>query len=140
MISECVMSLIILMLVNGWYTRYKNYNIDEGLENYAPFFILCVFVHILFATLSYVDQDAYHKYHDFHGWVGYLVICGKLSLIAAFFYFYSYANDKINKESRPFYDQIVIIGLIFLLSDPFAIMSSFFLEEYNRQFYNRFCG
>jgi hypothetical protein len=55
MLSECVMTLVVLMLVNGWYTRFKTYDLDDGLEVYAPLFLLVIMVHILFGALSYID-------------------------------------------------------------------------------------
>lgn len=95
MLSECVMTLVVLMLANGWYTRFKSYDFDDGLEIYAPLFLLVIMVHILFGALSYVDQDAYHKYHDYSGWVGYCIVTAKFALIAVFFYFYSYSASRI---------------------------------------------
>jgi len=95
MLSECVMTLVVLMLVNGWYTRFKKYDFDDGLEVYAPLFLIVIMIHVLFGALSYVDQDAHHKYHDYSGWVGFLLIGAKLGLIGAWYYFYSYTRDKI---------------------------------------------
>lgn len=88
MISECFMTLVILMLANGWMTKFQNYDMDDGLEIYAPLFFLSLMLHVLFGALSYVDQDSYHKYHDFHGWVGYCIITLKFALVAIFFYLY----------------------------------------------------
>ena len=137
MVSECVMTLLVLMLANGWYTRFKNYDFEDGLETYAPLFLLVIMVHILFGALTYIDQDAYHKYHDYSGWVGYCLVGAKLTLVAVFFYFYSHTAPLIKKDSKHFYNQIIKIGLLYLLSDPLILLSSFFLEEYNRQFYFR---
>ena len=65
MLSECTMTLLLLMLANGWMTRYLKFDFDDSLEVYAPLFMLVVMVHVMFGALTYVDQDAYHKYHDF---------------------------------------------------------------------------
>jgi hypothetical protein len=100
MLSECVMTLLILMLANGWYSRYKNYDLDDGLEIYAPLFMLVLMIHIVFGALSFIDQDAHHKYHDFHGWVGYCLIIAKFILVGVMFYFYSHSADKIQRESQ----------------------------------------
>lgn len=54
------------------------------------------------------------------------------------FYFYSYSHDKIRKEASKFYQNVVALGMVYLLSDPFVILSCFFLQEYNRQYYYRF--
>lgn len=138
MCSECVMTLLVLMLANGWFTRYQKFDYDEGLEIYGPLFVLILMVHIVIGAFTFIDQDAYHKYHDFHGWVGTLIISAKIILVFCFLYFYQYSKDKISKAAKPFYQQFVMVGLMFLLSDPMIILSCFFLKEYNRQFYYRF--
>ena len=137
MLSECVMTLLVLMLANGWYSRFNRYDIDDGLEIYAPLFMLIVMIHIMFGALGYIDQDAHHKYHDYHGWVGYCLIVAKFIIVGAMFYFYSYSHDKIRKEAEKFYQNVVALGMVYLLSDPFVILSCFFLQEYNRQYYYR---
>jgi len=65
-LSECVMTLLVMMLANGWMTRFQKYDGDNDLYIALGFFSL--FLHVLMGTLTYVDQDAHHKYHDFHGW------------------------------------------------------------------------
>ena len=41
----------------------------------------------------------------------------------------------MKRRSQDFYTKIVIIGLIYLASDPALIISSYLLAEWNRQFY-----
>lgn len=133
MVSECVMSLLVLMLANGWYSRFKQYSFDEGFENYSILFMLCLFIHIVFGVFTMIDQDDHHKYHDFHGWQGYCMICAKLVLLAIYAFFYSQNVDLISqKENKRFYQLFIPIGAIYLLSDPFVILSSYILAEYNR--------
>lgn len=55
MLSECIMTLLVLMLANGWYSRFNKYDLDDGLEIYAPLFMLIILVHIMFGALSYID-------------------------------------------------------------------------------------
>ena len=55
MLSECVMTLLVLMLANGWYSRFNKYDVDSGLDIYAPLFMLIIMVHIVFGALSYID-------------------------------------------------------------------------------------
>jgi len=103
MIGECVMTLLVLMLANGWYTRFKTFDYDEGLEIYGPLWILVLMVHMIFGAFSYIDRDAYHKYHDFHGWVGHCLIVSKLILFAVYFYFYDFTNSKLTRDAKVFY-------------------------------------
>jgi hypothetical protein len=94
MSSECVMTLLILMLANGWFTRYEKFDWeDASSEVYAPLFIFNLFFHIFIGCFTFIEKDEYHKYHDFHGWVGGLIIICKLLLLIAFLIFFSW-NDS----------------------------------------------
>lgn len=68
MFSECTMTCLVLMMANGWFTRYKKFDYDDGMDLYAPMFIIVIMVHVMFGAFTYIDRDAYHKYHDFAGW------------------------------------------------------------------------
>jgi len=138
MVGECIMTLLVLMMANGWYTRYMKFDYDDGMEVYGPLWILVLMIHIVFGAFTYVDNDAYHKYHDYHGWIGHGIICAKLLLVVVFIYFYSYCHSEIkNKQSLSFYRQFVPVGVMYLLSDPVIILSCYCLQEYNRQSYYR---
>mmetsp|Transcript_17692 Transcript_17692/g.29915 ORF Transcript_17692/g.29915 Transcript_17692/m.29915 type:complete len:113 (+) Transcript_17692:823-1161(+) len=100
MLSECTMTLLLLMLANGWMTQYIKFDFDDSLEVYAPLFMLVLMVHVMFGALTFLDQDAYHKYHDFHGWVGICYIVIKLILVGIFGYFYTNAMEKMGKDEK----------------------------------------
>ena len=55
MFSECMMTMLIFMMVNGWMTRFTRIDIDEGLEFYVPILILVIFVHVFLAAFSYLE-------------------------------------------------------------------------------------
>jgi len=88
MLSECIMTFLILMLGNGWMTRFMGLDLEDDCEIYLPLALLVVLIHIALGALTFLDADAYHKYHDFHGWQGYTLICFKLLIVAVYFYFY----------------------------------------------------
>jgi len=97
MISECIMTTLVLMLANGWMTRFINYDFDNGMESYAPLVLLVIMVHILFGAISFVDRDAYHKFHDFQGFLGFGLIIVKFILVGFYFYFYSCCKSLVKK-------------------------------------------
>jgi hypothetical protein len=55
MLSECTMTLLLLMMANGWMTRFNKYDIDDGLDIWAPLFMIVLLVHIIFGALIYID-------------------------------------------------------------------------------------
>ena len=56
------------MMANGWMSSFVKTNEDDYIDMYLPLMMIILFVHIIFGVLTMVDQDAHHKYHDFHGW------------------------------------------------------------------------
>jgi len=95
MINECTMILLLMMIANGWMTKWTKYEFDDGIEVYAPLFLLVLMVHICFAALSFIDRDAYHKYHDFQGWAGFGLLLAKFILVGIYFYFYSNTKSQL---------------------------------------------
>ena len=57
--------------------------------------------------------------------------------MGVFFYFYAASKPLIPRNNMVFFHQIMVVGMIYLLSDPFTIVSSFLLDEWNRQYYYR---
>jgi hypothetical protein len=135
--SEVIMTLVVLMLTNGWMTLDLNQEeITDDL--YIPIGVIVLVVHFCLGSLVYVDRDAHHKYHDYNGWQGYVLIAVKIILACVQVYFYLTTRKIVTKNQLKYLDMIFKIGLVYLLSDPMVIMSSFFLEEINRQYYYRF--
>jgi hypothetical protein len=135
MVNECLMILVIMMISKGWMTIWIAYDLDDCFDTYAPVFLLVLMVHICFAAISFVDRDAYHKYHDFTGWAGFGLIVSKFVLSGVYFYFYGDTKPKIPKASHVFYEQIVQIGLMYMLSDPILLLGTYILSEWNMAFY-----
>lgn len=104
MLSECMMILLLFMMANGWMTVWTKYDTNDGMELYLPFFLFVVIIHIVFVILTMVDRDAYHKYHDFSGVLGYCLIAVKFVMVGVYFYFYTETEFKVSKAAKPFYD------------------------------------
>lgn len=134
MINECTMILLLLMIANGWMTKWTKYNMDDMVW-YMPIFGFVLFIHICFASLAFIDRDAYHKYHDFQGWAGFGLIMAKFILVAIYFYYYTNTKSKIASSSIPFYEQIIQVGLVYMLSDPILLLGTYLLSEWNMAFY-----
>lgn len=41
-------------------------------------------------------------------------------------------SDKMEKKQKIFYFQIVMLGFVYLLIDPFLIITCYLLDEWNR--------
>ena len=58
--------------------------------------LLVIMVHFIMGALTVVDKDAHHKYHDYNGILGYIIIVVKFVLVAIFFWFYTYTKKEID--------------------------------------------
>lgn len=104
MAGECTMILLLMMIANGWMTVWLDFDQDDAIEIYVPLFMLVILVHLVFGCLSFIDRNAYHKYHDFQGYVGVGLIIAKLLLVVVFYYFYHYNHQKVSKTQLEFYN------------------------------------
>ena len=67
MMSEITYSSLFMMLAYGWTISFQDIDWDNNLEIYLPVGSIVVAVHLVLAAMTYIDVDAYHKYHDFAG-------------------------------------------------------------------------
>lgn len=93
-----------------------------------------IVVHLTLAAMTYIDYDAHHKYHDYSGVQGWVLILLKLGLFAYYMFCVLVSKDKIPKRSEKFYRTFIILGSLYLLSVPFTIIASYLFKAYNRQF------
>lgn len=91
-----------------------------------------IIIHLTLAAMTYVDFDAHHKYHDFAGVQGWVLIFLKLGLFAYYIYCIKSKWDKIPKRAEKFYITFTFLGGIYMLAVPFTIFASFLFQPYNR--------
>ena len=67
MVADGMMSMLLLMLANGWMTHQLQQD-EETDRVYIPLSIGIFLIHIFTGCLTFIDRDGYHKFHDFSGW------------------------------------------------------------------------
>ena len=65
--SEITLSILLMMMAHGWTIIYQDLDFDNNVEFYLPIGAITVAIHMVLAAMTYVDFDAYHKYHDYSG-------------------------------------------------------------------------
>ena len=133
--AEIAVSSLLMMIAHGWTIFYQDLDFDNNLEFYLPVGSVVVAVHLVLAAMTYIDFDAHHKYHDFAGIQGWVLITFKLGLFIYFLYCTCSNIEKIPKRSVPFHRIFTFLAIVYLMTVPITIITSFFLEPYNRQFY-----
>jgi hypothetical protein len=102
-ISETAMSVLLIQIASGWTLTFSAIDVDEGIEIYFPMIALIVMVHIIISVLTFVDIDASHKYHDFGGLQGWILVVLKLLIYAYFVWCYVTTKKRIEKRSERYF-------------------------------------
>jgi len=59
------MTTLVLMLTKSWMTRFGTYDINDGMETYAPLITFVIMVYDIFGALTIIDKEKYHIYLKF---------------------------------------------------------------------------
>jgi uncharacterized membrane protein len=69
------------------------------LDIYLPIGAVVIVIHLTLAAMTYVDFDDYHKYHDFAGVQGWVLIIFKLVIFIYYLYLIRVNRDKIPRKA-----------------------------------------
>lgn len=128
------MSVLLVMLASGWTILFQEIDVDEKAEIYIPIVALVVIIHIMTAALTFIDVDAYHKYHDFAGVQGMVIMATKVGLWLFFAYKAVHTLDQTkSKGSESYLWKLYGLGSAYLLSTPFSILVTYLFPPYDRQ-------
>jgi len=67
MLAEIGLESLFMLFAYGWTLSFQDIDWDNNLEFYLPVGSIVIAVHLVLAAMTYIDVDAYHKYHDFSG-------------------------------------------------------------------------
>jgi len=102
-LAEISMSSFILLLGCGWTITFQDLNADDHIEILVPILAFISIVHVLCASLTFVDLDAYHKYHDFSGVEGWVLFVTKLGIWFYFVYLTRSTWKTVEKRAHPYF-------------------------------------
>ena len=80
------MAILLLTMAGGWKTTHSEFDPDDGMEIYLPLGALVLMLEFICTALTFVDVDAYHKYHDYAGIQGWGLFVVKIIVYAYFLY------------------------------------------------------
>jgi hypothetical protein len=89
-IAHVIIVWLLLMISYGWTIKYKS--IDEK-DIYIILMLFTLMIHIMITALTFVDDDEYHKYHDFSGVQGIILVVLRFIIFFAFLYGIIWIND-----------------------------------------------
>ena len=85
-IASVTMSILLIMMASGWKLNYQDLDFDDGLDVYLPVTLFILLIEIMLVVFTFVDIDAFHKYHDFAGVQGWCLVILKTMIYAWFAY------------------------------------------------------
>jgi hypothetical protein len=97
--SEITLSILLIMIANGWTLTYQDIEWDNNIEFYLPMGSIVLAIHLVLCALTYVDIDAYNKFHDFAGVQGWVLLVLKLLIFAYYQYVVQTTKSAIPKRS-----------------------------------------
>jgi hypothetical protein len=111
------------MIGYGWTITYKT--VDEK----DIFFILLLFVvmiHLMITALTFVDDDEYHKYHDFSGVQGFIIVALRLIIFLAYLYGFYTTHSEVSNKQKQYVKKFGIVSIIYILAYPLLwVLSGF---------------
>ena len=125
MLAEITFSCLFIMIANGWKISFQDLDIDDNLDIYIPGGILVLVANAVLAAVTYIDVDAYNKYHDYSGIQGWVLILLKLGIFGFYLWTVCFNSNRIPKRSLHFYRVFIIIGGLYMMTVPIAIFTTF---------------
>jgi hypothetical protein len=81
MSAQVIVIWLLLMIGYGWTIKFKT--VDEK-DIYVIILLFVLMIHLMIVALVYVDNDEYHKYHNFSGIQGFIIVVLRLIMLAAY--------------------------------------------------------
>lgn len=92
------MSMLLILLARGWKVRFHDIDSDDGLDIYIPLAAMIVLIEVMIAALTFVDVDASHKYHDFGGMQGIILVIMRMLIYTGFLICLLNTKEKVKKH------------------------------------------
>lgn len=111
-ISQATMMWLLITIAYGWTVTYKN--MQES-DIYILSAIFVIMIHLLIAALTYIDDEEHHKYHDFGGVQGVILMVLRLIIFAAFVYGIKETGKKANNKQKDFLWNLTFSASFYIL-------------------------
>ena len=95
---------------------------------------LVVMIQVILAALTFVDIDAYHKYHDFAGVQGWILFFLKLIIYAYYLWCIYETKQKADRKQMVYLGTLVKLSSSYLLAIPLTIFMCFMFAPCERQY------
>uniref|UniRef100_A0A7S3NVD6 GPR180/TMEM145 transmembrane domain-containing protein n=1 Tax=Euplotes crassus TaxID=5936 RepID=A0A7S3NVD6_EUPCR len=126
-ISQGVMMWLMITIAFGWTITYKNMG-EKDIYILSAIFI--VMIHLLIGALTYIDDESHHKYHDFGGVQGVILVLLRVVIYGVFLYGIKETSNSANNKQKSFLWSLTVSATIYILSFPFLWVVSMITDRY----------
>lgn len=126
-ISQATMMWLLITIAFGWTVTYKNM---QETDIYILSAIFVIMVHLLIAALTYIDDDEHHKYHDFSGVQGFIMMFLRLIIFGVFVYGIRDTGNKAGNKQKEFLWQLTVSASFYILSFPILWLCTMNMQPY----------
>lgn len=107
---------LLLMLAFGWTITYRNVT---DVDMFITGIVFVVMMHVMAVGLSYIGDDQYHKFHDFGGFQGFILVALRVFMYFAFLYgCYETEKSKLKANQASFLKKLKWSATLYILAFP----------------------
>lgn len=121
------MAIIFILISWGWtinYTELENFDI------YIPLAVLLGIVHMMIVGLSKLTDDESHKYHQYGGIVGWIIVVLRLGMFVYFCFGIRDTLKTAREKVKVFITKFTVFGSLYFLAFPIILFISSFIAGY----------
>ena len=97
---------------------------------YIPIALLVFVVHIVLAGLTFIDRENLHKYHDYSGIQGLLIVMMRVGLFVLFQVWVAGTRGEASRKAREYLRDFNWAGSTYLLSFPALWVAAYTIPTY----------
>lgn len=127
--SQVSIVSLVLLISFGWTITFKSLNEHE----HYLFLIGGTFLaHLVIAALTLIDNGKHHKYHDYEGFQGLLLVIIRLCIFGVFIYKVKQLLDIAARKNTLFIKEFLISTSVYMLAFPLLWFISYSLNPHRR--------
>ena len=125
--SQFIISSMLVLIAYGW--TITDVDILEDVR-YVALGMGVLLVHTMTSFLTAFDDGAHHKYHDYSGFQGIILVTLRIGIYAVFMYGITRTIQTVPSKTQVFLKALAVSGTLYMLAFPILWFASFlFINE-----------
>ncbi|KAL4465025.1 hypothetical protein ABPG72_010469 [Tetrahymena utriculariae] len=125
--AQFTMAILFILISWGWTINYSEL---ENFDIYIPLAVLLGIVHMMIVGLSKLTDDESHKFHQYGGFVGWIIVFLRLGMFIYFLFGIKDTLKTAREKVKVFIYKFVIVGSLYFLAFPVILFITSFIADY----------